>query len=265
MLTQLLRHKPPPRSEESSSGCELASKIVLEQKSSIVSVGIRAIQAIRDLKEGSEEREEVGRRRGSRNPLIITHSHTESFSLNCCHYHSPILIVSHSQAGLTQFSLCQFHFTVGSSVCPNAAMSHVPSVLQDTVFPPERMQILSGLQQGFLSSLGRWLFSDMILLISSGNSKLLLSDITGVPVNPSASLPPLAALVLLLFARVLLPLYTVEGQCLYKCTLFYSEYSINCFTVYSGSCLQYLLFLHSRVCSLFPLPGHSVTREGGQA
>ena len=214
---------------------------------------------------GSKEREEVGRRRGSRSPLIIAHSHTESFSLNCCHYHSPILIVSHSQAGLTQFSLCQFHFTVGSSVCPNAAMSHVPSVLQDTVFPPERMQILSGLQQGLFSSLGRVLFSDtyfirefQIALLGYCRSGCLRS------VNLSASLPPLAALVLLLFARVLLPLYTVEGHSLYKCTLFYSEYSINCFTVYSGSCLQYLLFLHSRVCSLFPLPGHSVTREGGQ-
>ena len=77
MLSQLLRHKPPPRSEESSSGCEHASKIILEQKSSIVSVGIRAIQAIRDLKEGGEEREYASLELEEWENLMVTLSEAE--------------------------------------------------------------------------------------------------------------------------------------------------------------------------------------------
>ncbi|KAL7533150.1 hypothetical protein ACHAXR_005072 [Thalassiosira sp. AJA248-18] len=53
MISQLLRHKP----SEQSSSQERVSKIILHHKNHIGSIGITRIKAIRNLKEGSEERE----------------------------------------------------------------------------------------------------------------------------------------------------------------------------------------------------------------
>lgn len=55
MLSQLLRHKSSE--SEQSTDEHVVSKIILQHKDHIGSIGVARIQAIRNLKEGSEERE----------------------------------------------------------------------------------------------------------------------------------------------------------------------------------------------------------------
>ena len=56
MLTQLLSHKPTQSAEEPSSE-DHASKTILQHKDHIASIGVERIQDIRNLKDGSDEKE----------------------------------------------------------------------------------------------------------------------------------------------------------------------------------------------------------------
>lgn len=56
MLSRLLQLKPTPQSDEASMG-EPASNIIMQHKNSIGSIGVKRIQTIHSLKDGSEERE----------------------------------------------------------------------------------------------------------------------------------------------------------------------------------------------------------------
>lgn len=58
MLSQLLRHKVPPGTDE-YNGVPVAQSVILKQKDTIGGVGVKRIQEIRNLKEGSEEREDA--------------------------------------------------------------------------------------------------------------------------------------------------------------------------------------------------------------
>lgn len=58
MLSQLLRHKVPSDSDK-PNGVPVAQSAILKQKDAIGGVGVKRIQEIRNLKEGSEDREDA--------------------------------------------------------------------------------------------------------------------------------------------------------------------------------------------------------------
>ena len=57
MLSQLLRHKPAQAEQSSNQNGGVSKEVILQHKDHIGSLGVKRIQEIRNLKEGSEERE----------------------------------------------------------------------------------------------------------------------------------------------------------------------------------------------------------------